>query len=229
MTSLRGHCLVALGLAVGMAAFGPPASASPITVTFMGLGPSVNNAGQMNWNTGSTAYSGIQYTAPVTPLHFVTFCTERGQTIAPGTYTDYQFENLTATPLPGPVMSAATAVDIRMMWAEFRDDVNTGSAADVANKSAAFQQAVWHLLDASYNPSLSGAVLTYYDTFRTSSNWHSGLANLASLVHPLHQDQIVELQAGFGVINNNVQQVPEPATLVVGLLLAPAVLLRRRK
>ena len=60
-----------------------PVVAAPISATFEGVNPGIGNAGQYNWNTGSTTYEGLMYT----PIgngssyanHFITFCIERNQ------------------------------------------------------------------------------------------------------------------------------------------------------
>ena len=79
-------------------------------------------------------------------------------------------------------MSSSTANAIRAMWAEFRDDLDVGP--DQAARSAAFQAAVWHLMDSSYQPSAPMTATTdYYATYLNSANWRSGLANLAVLVN----------------------------------------------
>lgn len=229
MTSLRGFWLAMFGL---VAAGGPPAVAGPITVTFEGVSPGSGNAGQYNWNSGATTHAGMVYTphgnGSSSANHFVAFCIERDQHISGGTtYTGYRFSTLPVSPVPGAGMGAATADAIRSMWAEFRDDLDAGTAADRADKSAAFQHAVWHLLDGAHSPGLGGAKLGYYTQFLTPGNWVSGKANLATIISANSQDQIIELTPGTNVVNNQLV-TPEPASLVIGLLVAPAVLLRRR-
>jgi hypothetical protein len=226
--------LVVFAAAFGLAATAAPAAAGPITVTFEQVNPGLGSAGQYNWNTGSTAIDGILYT-PMTngsssANHFITFCIQQNQYISGGTtYSDYTFANLENAPVPGTPMSATAADALRQMWAEFRDDLDTGSATDKNNKSAAFQNAVWHLV-SGYNPSLSGAELTDYNTFLNPNNWHSGFANLAAIVSQEHQDQILELKSGYVVDpNGNLVATPAPATLAVALLIAPALVLVYRR
>jgi hypothetical protein len=216
------------------AASSTPAAASPITVTFEKVGPGIGNAGQYNWNTGSIAYEGILYTPYAnnssSQNHIVMFCIERNQFINNNTtYSGYHFANLENAPVPGTVMSSAIANAIRAMWAEYRDDLNVGTTTEKNEKSAAFQHAVWRLLDPSYNPSLSGNTLNNYNAFLNPSNWKHGLANLAAIVHSQHQDQIFELERGYIVTpGGNLLLVPAPATLVIAVLIAPALVLRRR-
>ena len=228
MSTLLNKSLVGFALVVGFAVTTGSAKAGPITVTFEHVGPGIGNAGQYNWNTGSTTYEGVLYTpmgnGSSSMNHFITFCIERNQYISNGsTYNDYYFSNLELSPVPGPAMPSSAPDDIRAMWAEFRSSLDTNT------ESAAFQEAVWHLADPGYNPSLSGAELTYYNAYLNSSNWQSGLANLASMVNQERQDQILELEPGYIVDENgNIIPVPAPATLVVALLVAPAMVLRRR-
>ena len=203
------------------------ASAAPVTVSFEGVHPGVGSAGQYNWNTGSTSYTGLLYTpngnGSSSANHFITFCIEQTQHTT--TLHNYQFSNLITSPVPGSGMSPAAADALRAMWAEFRDDLDV---TDRANRSAAFQNAVWHLVDPSFNPSLSGPVAGYYSTYLNSANWNSVLANLATLVSPTQQDQLLELESGYTVVDGSIQATPEPTMLALGLLVAPAIYLRRR-
>lgn len=215
-----------------LAGIAAPVTASPTSVSFEGVTPGIGSAGQYNWNTGSTNYEGMVYTpfgnGSSSANHFVTFCIERNQFISGGsTYGGYHFSTLGGSPVPGPAMSSSTADALRAMWAEFRDDLDVGP--DQAARSAAFQEAVWHLMDSNYNPSPSMSANTdYYSTYLNSANWHSGLANLAAIVNGNQQDQIFQLKQGYTVINGEITATPEPTTLVIGLLVAPALYLRRR-
>lgn len=226
MSRLLGKSLAGLVLICGLAV--GSAQGSPVTATFEKVGPGVGNAGQYNWNTGSTTYAGILYTpfgnGSSSANHIVMFCIEQDQFISGGTtYNNYQFASLVNAPVPAPHMTAAAAADIASMWAEYRSTVDTN------NESAAFQHAIWHLVDPSYNPSLSGAVLGYYNTYLNSSTWQSGQASLAAMIHPQYQDQVFELKDNYIVgPDGNIVQVPAPATLAVALLIAPALLIRRR-
>jgi hypothetical protein len=58
--------------------------------------------------------------------------------------------------------------------------------------------------------------------FLTPTNWQSGMANLLEISNGGRQDQILEMNGAY------VLETPEPGTLLIGLLLAPAVYLRRR-
>ena len=233
----RAKCVVtSVCLVIGLTTSVTPAPASPLTVTFEGVSPAVGNAGQYNWNTGAVNHNGILYTPNANGSsslnHFVAFCMEQPQYVSPGTtYGNYTFSNLETSPSPGPVLTVSTANDIRAMWAEYRTGLDTGTFADKANKSAAFQHAVWQLVDSTYNPTLGGAVGGYYTGYLNSSSWQSGLANLATLVSDDKQDQIFELRRGFIVQNGQITEIPEPATLAVfgGIALAGAFGYRRRK
>jgi hypothetical protein len=194
------------------------ASANPITVTFEGVRPGSGSAGQYNWNSGGTTYAGLAYTpfgnGSASATHFVSFCVERTQTISGGTtYSDYTLVPVTGT--------TGTDFILRSMWAQFRDDLDVGTDAERAAKGAAFQTAVWQTVEADYLPAMTTAEAGYLSTYLNSANWHSGLANLAIMHSPNSQDQIVALQGG-------VLATPEPGMLALGLLLAPAVFLRRR-
>lgn len=206
------------------------AGAAPMSVTFEGVSPAVGNAGQYNWNTGPTAYTGLVYTpfgnGSASANHFVTFCIERNQHVHPNTtYDSYLFTAMSSSPVPGPFLSAGTADAIRSMWAEHRDDLGV---TDTTNRSAAFQHAVWHLIDPTYNPSLPGGMAGYYTTYLDPAGWQSGLANLVAMTNGTSQDQLLELKDGFTVRDNEIVPTPEPTALVIGLIAAPAVYLRRR-
>ncbi len=230
----RAKCVVtSVCLVIGLTTSVTPAPASPLTVTFEGVSPAVGNAGQYNWNTGAVNHNGILYTPNANGSsslnHFVAFCMEQSQNVSPDTtYAgNYSFSNLETSPSPGPVLTVSTANKVRAMWAQYRGGLDTGTSADKANKSAAFQHAVWHLVDSSYNPTLGG----YYTGYLDSSSWQSGLANLATLVSDGKQDQIFELRSGFIVQNGQITEIPEPATLAVfgGIAVAGAFGYRRRK
>lgn len=225
MTRFRHLFVVAAGLLLGGFA-----TADPISVTFEGVGPNVGNAGQYNWNTGATTYEGLVYdpfgNGSLSATHFVTFCIEQTQHVSGGsTYTGYQFALLTGGPFPGTPMSPATADALSMMWAEFFDTLDT------AAESAAFQHAVWHLVDPNHNPSLSSVQDGYYDDYLNPTNWKSGLANLAVMRNGSQQDQIFQLKAGYTVVDGEIVPTPEPTTLLLGLLAVPAVAvgLRRKR
>jgi hypothetical protein len=231
MNRSHGRLSAAVGAALAVAA---AATAAPITVHFEGVGPGSGSAGQYNWNTGATHHIGVVYTphgnGSASATHFITFCIERDQFISGGsTYTNYQFNTLAGSPVPGPAMPAAVANALRAMWAEYRDDLDTGTAADKAAKSAAFQHAVWRLLDPAYNPGLGGAELGHYTTFLNPATWNSGFANLITITSPDKQDQLLELRRGFAPgPDGRIQAVPAPAALLTALVFTPAVLLRRR-
>lgn len=195
------------------------ASAAPFTVTFNSVGPGYSPAGQYNWTSASTI-PGLVY---VSGNNFATFCIEQNQYIFLGGTYQYSFAPLTNAPNPGPAMSATQAASLQQMWAQFRATVDTNDEA------AAFQHAVWHIVDPSYNPSLSGSVLSYYNQYLNPANWTSGYANLAAMVSPIYQDQIVELQRGWRVNQQgDPEPIPAPASLAVGLMLGVGVLVHRR-
>lgn len=229
MTTPRPLAVAALAALAALLSAGP-ASAAPLSVTFEHVSPGVGSAGQYNWNTGGTTYQGLLYTpfgnGSLSANHFVTFCIEQNQFISGGsTYTGYEFALLTGGPLPGPAMSPATADALSMMWAQFFGTLDT------AVESAAFQNAVWHLINPAYNPSLSAAMDGYYDDYLNPANWESGKANLALMRNSGKQDQIFALKDGWTVVNGNIVPAPEPGTLLLGLLAVPAVAvgLRRKR
>ncbi len=199
-----------------------PLYAGPVTVTFNNVSPGYSPAGQYNWTLGGPNIPGIVYTSG---NNFATFCIEQTQYIWLGqTYSGYQFTTLTNAANPGPTITPQEASNLQQMWAEFRHTIGNDN-----DKAAAFQHAVWHLVDSSYNPSLSGNVLTYYNQYINPANWNSGYANLIAMVHPRHQDQILELRRGYRVNQfGDIEPVPAPATLAVGLLMVGGWLVRRR-
>ena len=218
MSSFRPTTLAAL-LVTGLAV--SPAAANPIAVTFgdtvnmryMGVTPGHGGDGLYNWSTGHTTYSGLVYSDPDNNT-LGTFCIERSQDLASG-MRPYQLVTLEQAPT-NHHMSPASANALRMMWAEYFDDVNTNDEA------AAFQNAVWHLVDGSYNsPYASGShVDNLYDLYLNASTWNSGYASLGVLSHANLQDQLVPLRPAA--------DTPEPGMLALGLLVLPAVYLRRK-
>jgi hypothetical protein len=227
VTIFRPRLAWVLVLAAGLAA---PALADPIavgfgstvSVKFTGVTPGQGNAGMYNWTTGGTTYAGLVYADPAANS-FITFCVE-------------QTENTSSSPQPytlvpleqGPntrPMSAGTADALRAMWAEYRDDADDSPAA-----AAAFQRAVWHLLANPHlvpvtptgGASLLAGTPSLFDQFVNPFNWNSGFAELAVLSNNGFQDQLVQ------VSSNATLATPEPGTLALGLLVLPAVLLRRR-
>ncbi len=214
------------------AGFTAPAFANPIAVglgstidaKFTGVHPGQGSAGMYNWTSGSTTYSGLVYADPATNS-FVSFCIERTE------YTSSSFQPYTLRPLeqgpnPGPHMAPGTADALRAMWAEYRDDIDTAAEA------AAFQNAVWHLLahpdivpvpNPTGNPSLLAGNPSLFDQFVNPLNWNSGFANLAVISNNGLQDQLVQV-----TFNAELTATPEPGMLALGLLVLPAVLLRRR-
>ena len=206
--------------------FASPAFANPITVDatfgstiqvrFDGVNPGVGSAGMYNW-TSDNNYTGLVYANPATN-QFVSFCIERSQ------FTNSSFSNYTIVPLesapnPGPNMSPTTADGLRSMWAQYFGGLNT------ADEAAAFQNAVWFLVSGgSFAPALTSGEQGYYDDFINSATWHSGLASLAVISSGSNQDQLVQVTPGFA----DPAPVPEPGMLALGLLVIPAVLLRRK-
>jgi hypothetical protein len=214
-----------LASCVGIIALASPwassrAEAAPITVTFHNVNPGHGAAGQYNWSTATTI-PGLVYTSGNS---FATFCIEQNQYISPNTtYSNYLFTNLSNSPNPGPHLSSTQIDSLKAMWAQYR------SSVDTADEAAAFQHAIWRIVDPTYNPSLSGNVLSYYNQYLNSANWTNGYANLIAMVHPKHQDHLVEIQQGWRVNQQgDLEPVPAPATLGVGLVLGIALLVRQR-
>ncbi|GIW84068.1 MAG: hypothetical protein KatS3mg106_581 [Gemmataceae bacterium] len=194
--------------------------AGPITVTFQNVNPGYSPAGQYNWTSSSTI-PGLVYTSG---NNFATFCIEQNQYISPNTtYSNYMLTDLSNAPNPGSTLSATQINNLKAMWAQYRSSVDTNDEA------AAFQHAVWHIVNPSYNPSLSGSVLSYYNQYLNSTTWMSGYANLVAMVHLNHQDHVVEIQRGWQVNQQgDLEPVPAPATLGVAFALGVALLVRQR-
>lgn len=210
--TFRPTALAAL-LLTGMV--GLPAVASPIAVhlgdtlniQFQGVNPGHGSAGMYNWTSGSTTYDGLVYSNPATN-NFVTFCIEQSQYVGSG-MNGYQLVALEQAPT-GSHMSPATADNLRAMWAEYFDDVNT------ADEAAAFQNAVWWLLA---HPNATHSDLTTAGGYL--AGWGSGRASLAVLTDGHLQDQLVQVKP-------EALETPEPGLLALGLLVLPAVYLRRK-
>jgi hypothetical protein len=200
----------------------PVGIGSTVGVKFTGVGPGQGSAGAYNWTT-KDHYSGLVYADPATSK-LISFCIEQTENTS-GNFNEYTLKPLDEGPNTKP-MAPGTADALRAMWAEFRDDADDSNAA-----AAAFQRAVWHLL-ANPNivpvpnpgsPSLLAGGSTLFDQFINPNNWNSGFANLAVMSNNGLQDQIVQV-----TFNADPTPTPEPGMLALGLLVLPAVLLRRR-
>lgn len=203
--------------------FGSTAFANPITVAlgdtvsvrFDGVHPGNGSAGMYNW-TSNGHYAGLVYADP-NANQFVTFCIERNE-FTSSSWQPYTLRSLEDAPNPGPHMSHSTADALRGMWAQYFADVNT------ADEAAAFQNAVWYLLsNGSYSSILNSGQQGYFNNYTNSATWQSGLANLAVLSNSGFQDQLVQVTPPVANATT-----PEPGMLALGLLVIPAVLLRRK-
>lgn len=220
MTALRPAAVCAAVACL----FAPPAFAGPISVSFGstidvkfdGVSPGAGSAGMYHW-TSDAHYAGLVYTSPNTN-QFVSFCIERNE-FTSSSWKPYTIDPLEGAPNPGPHMSHATADALRGMWAQYFAGVNT------ADEAAAFQNAVWHLVsNGGFNPVLTSGQQGYYNDYINSANWRSGLAGLAVLSSDGHQDQLIQVTPPLV----GPDPVPEPGMLALGLLVIPAVLLRRK-
>jgi hypothetical protein len=213
--------LAPLAVVCALSAAAAPAVAAPVQVAlgdtlqvqFLNVNPGSGSAGMYNWTTGGTTYDGLVYSNP-SANKFVTFCVEQSQNTS-GSMSPYTLLALEQGPNPGTHMTPATANALRAMWAQYFHTLDTNAEA------AAFQEAVWHLIANGPGPTPSTSGLK--STYLTQSSWQSGYANLAVLSNGSLQDQLVQ-------VNGSVlgTPTPEPGMLALGLLVLPAVYLRRK-
>jgi len=218
--------LIALCAAVVTGLLATPGFANPIPITFGdsfdvkfdGVHPGSGSAGMYNW-TSDGNFAGLVYSNPATN-QFVSFCIEQSQ-FTNSSFSQYTIVPLESAPNPGQHMSSATADALRGMWAQYFGSLNTNDEA------AAFQNAVWYLVsNHTFTPSLTAGQQGYYNDYLNSAHWQSGLASLAVISSGGNQDQLVQVTGGFGHLDP--APVPEPAMLALGLLVIPAVWLRRK-
>ena len=200
-------------------------ASAQVTLTFAGVNPSEGVLLQVGspLNIGPEGvYAGI-YNQLVNGVATPSFCIDVSREIAFGqTYTDYQYSDLSAAPLPpaGP-MGGSAAVDIEKLWAAY-----FSSAMGNSQDAAALQVAIWMDVAANvgYPLSVNGNNLSdpVYSEATSMLNNLPNLtaeASLVALVSPTGQNYVIP--GGMNV-------VPEPSTFALAGLGGLVVLLRKR-
>ena len=161
---------------------------------------------------------------------FTSFCIEINQHVnLGGTYTfeTKALENAPVSPST-PMGITGKADQIRRMWSyAHADPLRLHDPVNAAKENAAFQQAIWKILDSNFT--VDNSLSLYVSTFIAQSNNSSNAkANLIALTNPGVQDQIVELNSGYYPSGNDVIAAPAPAGFILFLTgVVPMMAFRR--
>lgn len=218
--------LVLLGLGV----FATTSAQAGFTARFNSFTGDGAGAGIYMWKQGGsfgTYVPGYVESAPPSGgIHsFQTFCIQTGQYISTGNNYTYSVIALKDAPIPGSGMGDTKANNLKRMWATYKSTLGTDN-----DKNQAFQYAVWYITGQTWTGGgPTGAVLTWYNTYKNSANWGTVYANLAALASGDAQDQVIELEDGYVPSGGNIVEVPvPPAVVLVAAGIASGLFLRRR-
>jgi len=161
---------------------------------------------------------------------FFSFCIERTQDVYFGRTYDYTTQVLEKSPDPGTTgMGSAKANQIRRLWAIVINgdgdagvnQLNPTDAATRNKRNAAFQQAIWFIVDESYRSNTKytqSSVKSLVDDYVVKSKTPGKTANLVALTGKTFQDQVVEVGPGYYVDpNGTVVPTPVPPVLVLAV------------
>ena len=204
------------------------ANATPVTVTYNGVNPSVSVSLSRNSGSSFSNYTAglVNLTGAVTnPTDlrgaFTAFCIDISQSISNGTsYTNFNTAALADAPIPTSPMGAAKADQLAELWSEERSLLST------SNDYAAFQVAVWEIVSDTGRSLTGGTFRAASGTVRTLAqnmlNKVDGVgarASLYAIASPTVQDFVVPTPP-----------VPAPGAAGLALLgLGMAVRRNRRK
>ena len=120
-------------------------------------------------------------------------------------------------------MGADQADQIRRLWAANRQSLGTDNV-----KNAAFQEAIWFILDPNFK--VDAFVQSQVNLYLADSkNTALAKANLVALTNSVYQDQVVELKEGWTINSfGDVIPTPIPPGLVLVLTgIVPLAIARR--
>lgn len=213
-------------------AAGTPVRADYITGTVNGLSSQTEGeitggyyVGSISWT--QSANSSVPWAGNPT---FHTFCIETSQDVYLGGSYTYQTRTLDNAPVPDPTMKPGQAIQISRMWAADHASLGTDAA-----KNAAFQIAIWEILDekipfkVSTDPDFQSLIGGY---IKDSTTYSGPLANLVALTNGNSQDQIMELGSGWTVTPDGkivAAPVPPSALMALSGLLPIAGYIRMRR
>lgn len=154
---------------------------------------------------------------------FVSFCIQRNQNVYFGGTYDFTTSALDKAPIPGAAMGIGAANQIRRLWAADR-----GSLGNDNIKNAAFQEAIWKILDSTYV--VDSQVAAQVNLFLLdANNTAKPMANLVALTSEGYQDQIVEVSKGWTVAGDGkVVPTPTPSGLILMLSAVAPIMAYRR-
>lgn len=177
---------------------------------------------RIDWTQNPTAGG---HTAQWIDQNYSSFCIEHNQSVYFGGTYRYETHSLEGTPNPGfgTGMGTEQADQIRRLWAVNRQSLGTDN-----HKNAAFQEAIWLILDPNFR--VDAVVQSQVDAYvADSKNTAYAKANLVALTNSAYQDQVVELKDGWTVNSfGDVVPTPVPPALVLVLTgIIPLAISRR--
>lgn len=214
--------IIHLGIAAIVAGlFAGSAAASSVTAKFTSVSPSTTfkftgvssghvYTGQINWTNATGMPDETAGTA------FSTFCVEPGQPIYTGNTYTFDVVGLESS------LGSAKATEIGYLWVDRHDEIGTD-----ATKTAAFQIAIWEILnDSVYNLSAGNfraavtsplpAAASLAQTWLTSLTRTGPLPTMLALKSDRYQDQVFFAPPAE---NSPPVAVPLPAAAWAGLAL----------
>ncbi len=213
--------------AVAVAALAGTQAQAVFSVTYNGVSPSAsvsisqNSGGSYsNITAGKVNLTGAANAPANLQGQFASFCIQLNQGISNGsTYNDFSTIALASAPVPGTAMGSSKALLISELWGRFYSGLSTST------KYAAFQVAIWEIVNDT-GLSLTGGtfraasstVRTQAQTYLSALNGTGPLASLYAVSSPTAQDFVAPAPA-----------IPAPGAVGLGAVAMTLVARRRRR